>query len=567
MIQIVENNENIDFIQKMYFTKIKEKLFNHPLDKWNTSKVTDAFGIFWDAYTFNQDIDHKLVTVNETEYYAWDVSKVSDFWGLFYNAEKFNGKISNWKPDGVNYYMAYVFAGAASFNQDISNWFSNTSGRTLTFTHMFVRATAFNQDLSNWNMSNAVNMVCMFSETSSFNGDISNWDVTNVTNMNHMFAYASAFNKDISSWDVSNVTSGMDYMFYEATAFLFGETSTEDIITGHHGFGKWLQQDLDDDGEYLTLDENGVLYLDQESDELFVKLPHSTSIDMLTGATLLKSIKDNINKDGSIGPYKATITITLVGDEEVYQERTTPYTDAGATAIDNVNTPIKVFTSETLDVNTLGRYTITYTASSTIGLGKTETATRTVIVVDTLPPTMTITSRNVSSGTVTKVSPIVLTFTSSERTTDFTVDDITVTNGTLSILTSSNQRVYTAIFTPTADGLCTVNVAADSFTDLAGNGNTAATPFTWTYDSTPPTMEITSTTVTSGTASNDSTIDLTFTSTEATTSFTVSDITVSTNGSLSNFTSTSTTVYTATLTPTTDGVYTCLLYTSDAADE
>ena len=67
--------------------------FNHPLDKWNTSKVTDAFGIFWDAYTFNQDIDHKLVTVNETEYYAWDVSKVSDFWGLFYNAEKFNGKI------------------------------------------------------------------------------------------------------------------------------------------------------------------------------------------------------------------------------------------------------------------------------------------------------------------------------------------------------------------------------------------------------------------------------------------------------------------------------------------
>ena len=69
--------------------------FNHPLDKWNTSKVTDAFGIFWDAYTFNQDIEHKLVTVNETEYYAWDVSKVSDFWGLFYNAEKFNGKISN----------------------------------------------------------------------------------------------------------------------------------------------------------------------------------------------------------------------------------------------------------------------------------------------------------------------------------------------------------------------------------------------------------------------------------------------------------------------------------------
>ena len=40
---------------------------------------------------------------------------------------------------------------------------------------------------------------------------------------------------------------------------------------------------------------------------------------------------------------------------------------------------------------------------------------------------------------------------------------------------------YRATLTPSGEGLCTVNVAGDTFTDLAGNGNTATTPFTWTY--------------------------------------------------------------------------------------
>ena len=112
--------------------------------------------------------------------------------------------------------------------------------------------------------------------------------------------------------------------------------------------------------------------------------------------------------------------------------------------------------------------------------------------------------------------------------TKWKLDDIQ-----LSYSVSDNE--YTATLTPTTEGVYTVNVAADSFTDPAGFSNIAATPFTWTYDSTPPTMEITSTTVTSGTASTDSTIDLIFTSSEATTDFTESDISV-TNGSLSNFT-------------------------------
>ena len=72
-----------------------------------------------------------------------------------------------------------------------------------------------------------------------------------------------------------------------------------------------------------------------------------------------------------------------------------------------------------------------------------------------------------------------------------------------------------------------------------------------------PTMTITSTTsgVTDGSTTSDATINLTFTSSEETADFAVGDITV-TGGSLSNFTATSSTVYTATFTPSAAGATT-----------
>ena len=129
------------------------------------------------------------------------------------------------------------------------------------------------------------------------------------------------------------------------------------------------------------------------------------------------------------------------------------------------------------------------------------------------------------------------------------VGDITVSNGTISSFAATSTTVYTATFTPTAAGATTIDVAASTFTDAAGNNNTAATQFNWTYDGTAPTMTITAAEVSDGGTSNDATLALTFTSSEATTNFVVGDITVS-NGTISSFAATSTTVYTATFTPT-----------------
>jgi len=123
-----------------------------------------------------------------------------------------------------------------------------------------------------------------------------------------------------------------------------------------------------------------------------------------------------------------------------------------------------------------------------------------------------------------------------------------VTNGALSDFAATSSTVYTATFTPMAEGLATIDVAASTFTDAVGNNNTAATQFTWTYDITAPTMTITAAEGADGFTSNDATLSLTFTSSEPTTDFVEEDITV-TNGALSSFSATSSTVYTATFTP------------------
>jgi uncharacterized protein YoaH (UPF0181 family) len=67
----------------------------------------------------------------------------------------------------------------------------------------------------------------------------------------------------------------------------------------------------------------------------------------------------------------------------------------------------------------------------------------------------------------------VITFTLSETSTDFGVDDVAVTGGTLSGFSGSGTS-YTAIFSPTTDSATNgvVSVASNRFTDAASNLNT-----------------------------------------------------------------------------------------------
>ena len=208
---------------------------------------------------------------------------------------------------------------------------------------------------------------------------------------------------------------------------------------------------------------------------------------------------------------------------------------------------------------------VIFTTNTTANVSDTGVAEYTSPVVDTTAPTMAITATEVSDGDTSNDGTLSLTFTSSEATTDFAEADITVSGGALSNFAATSSTVYTATFTPSGAGATTIDLASSKFTDAAGNNNTAATQFNWTYDTTAPTMAITASEVSDGGTSNDGTLSLTFTSSEATSNFVVGDITVS-GGALSSFAASSSTVYTATFTPSGAGATTIDVASSKFTD-
>jgi hypothetical protein len=95
-------------------------------------------------------------------------------------------------------------------------------------------------------------------------------------------------------------------------------------------------------------------------------------------------ILDDITEDSSTPPDTVFPVITILGDNPAIVELGSSYTDAGATS-DGGET---VTSSGTVDTNTVGTYTITY--SATDSAGNTSIVTRTVNVVDTTAPVVTL---------------------------------------------------------------------------------------------------------------------------------------------------------------------------------
>ena len=102
-----------------------------------------------------------------------------------------------------------------------------------------------------------------------------------------------------------------------------------------------------------------------------------------------------------------------------------------------------------------------------------------------------------------------VTITFSESVTGFEQSDISVTNGSATAFSGSGAN-YTATITPTVSGTVTVDVGANVAQDGAGNGNTAATPYSVQADlkAPPPAVEAT---VTVNDASASEGTSLTFT--------------------------------------------------------
>ncbi|PYB76476.1 Ig-like domain-containing protein [Pseudomonas soli] len=200
--------------------------------------------------------------------------------------------------------------------------------------------------------------------------------------------------------------------------------------------------------------------------------------------------------------------------------------------------------------NSIGQATRTLSVTVNDGDGATSSAASvTVAIHETVPPTTTITL----SDTALKVGETAtVTITFSEVVSGFSNADLTVANGTLSAVSSSDGgKTWTATFTPTnsitnASNVITLNNAG--VTDLAGNAGVGTTnSANYSIDTQRPTATIV---VADSNLSIGETSQVTITFSEAVTGFTNADLTVA-NGTLSTVSSSDGGItWTATFTPT-----------------
>ncbi|MBM2818370.1 MAG: hypothetical protein HW410_52 [Nitrosarchaeum sp.] len=109
---------------------------------------------------------------------------------------------------------------------------------------------------------------------------------------------------------------------------------------------------------------------------------------------------------GNLGPPTSALytidtispVITLNGNAHVTVDIGSPYADAGATANDNVDGNITpVITVNPVNTSVLGSYTVTYNVFDAAGNAATQ-VTRTVEVVDQVPPVITLLGSNPTTG-------------------------------------------------------------------------------------------------------------------------------------------------------------------------
>ena len=111
--------------------KIMEEMFREAssfnsdsISNWNTSSVTNMFGMFFRATSFNQDL-------------FWDTSSVTNMGYMFSRAASFNSSsILNWNVSKVTR-MNQMFKGATDFAQNLCLWKDAPAVQTRNTFEMF----------------------------------------------------------------------------------------------------------------------------------------------------------------------------------------------------------------------------------------------------------------------------------------------------------------------------------------------------------------------------------------------------------------------------------------------
>ena len=273
-----------------------------------------------------------------------------------------------------------------------------------------------------------------------------------------------------------------------------------------------------------TTSETQMLTVDMTSPDVSISVPadaQNSAFDVTI--TFTQVVSNFLQADLTLsGTAAATVTAWSSTDDRVYTATVTPTTEGD------------VVLSVMADV-------ATDAASNNNTAAETQTVT-----VDMTSPGV---SLSVPADAQNGAFDVTITF--SESVSDFVQGDVSL-SGTASITgwTTTDDTVFTATLTPTTSGTVVVSIPADVATDAASNDNTAATPKTVSIDMTPPDVSISV-----PTDAQSGAFEATITFTEVVSGFEQADLTLSgtATASITAWSSTDDTTYTATLTPTTSG--------------
>lgn len=111
---------------------------------------------------------------------SWFTNKITNMYGLFYYASSFNEPMDGWDLSSVNTTTHAMFLHASSFNQPFNGWNDNKVTGMMPCL-VFSEAANFDQPLNSWNVGKT-SMESMFDKTNNFNKLLDEWDVGKVTN-------------------------------------------------------------------------------------------------------------------------------------------------------------------------------------------------------------------------------------------------------------------------------------------------------------------------------------------------------------------------------------------------
>jgi len=296
----------------------------------------------------------------------------------------------------------------------------------------------------------------------------------------------------------------------DATVVVTDATATTDIVNNSSGATintttltniSTIIADVFNDSEIQTSSQVSQLQVEiisQAEDEDFVTTISNDVLDENDTEAIASNIvtgSDEVELPGS----NNMPVIVITGNNTVTVELATTYTDAGATATDSSGETITVTTSGTVNINVIGTYSIMYSATDSAGLQAVQLI-RTVNVVDTTPPIITVTGDNpatvelgstyIDAGvTVTDLSEPVTVTSSSNVDVDI-VDSYTVTYTAIDSEGVSTQATRTVnvvdttapVITVTGDNPVTVELGS-TYTDAGATATDLSEPVTVTSSS------------------------------------------------------------------------------------